>query len=72
MESYPCTLEQLEQSIYSASPYIRWREANPGLAGTDRDVNKVHVQKMRDVLGGASETLDMAVKVVLIMFKKAS
>ena len=71
MKSYPLKLEQLEQAIYSASPYVRWKEANPELAGGEEDVAKVHVARMRDVMGGG-DVIEMEVKMVLIMFKKVS
>jgi hypothetical protein len=69
MRSYPLKLEQLEQAIYSASPYVRWKEANPELAGGEEDVARVHVRRMREVMGG-EEVLEMEVKMVLIMLKK--
>ncbi|KIW00300.1 uncharacterized protein PV09_08190 [Verruconis gallopava] len=69
LKSYPLKLDRLEQGMLSASPYIRWREANPDLAGTNQDISKLHVQKMRDVLGGV-EVIDMEVQLVLIMMKK--
>jgi hypothetical protein len=71
MGSYPLTLKQLEQSIYSASPYIRWSEANAELKSSDQDIAKFYIQKMKDVLGG-SETMEMEVKMVLVMFKKVA
>ena len=69
MKSYPLKLEQLEQSIYSASPYVRWKEAHPDLAGGEDDLAKVHVSRMREVMGG-EDVIEMEVKMVLIMFKK--
>ena len=69
VKSYPLRLEQLERAIKSASPYVRWREANPELAGGEEDLARVHVQRMREVMGG-EEVVEMEVKMVLVMFKK--
>lgn len=69
MKSYPLRLEQLEKAVQSASPYVRWKEANPELAGGEEDVAKVHVKAMREVMGGG-EVLEMEVKVVLVLFRK--
>ena len=63
------TLEQYERGLGTASAVTRWREARPELVGTERDCVKLHVGRMRELLGdtklrGGSET-------VLLLFKKA-
>lgn len=62
------TLEQLGQSLGTASTVARWREAHPGLAGTKEDVVVKAMNDVREVLG--SEDMVVGTGCVLLIFKK--
>lgn len=49
--------EQAERMLSSASPVVRWREANPDKAGTEEDVLKVMIRQLQGVLGKDSKTI---------------
>ncbi|KAK6519153.1 hypothetical protein TWF281_003842 [Arthrobotrys megalospora] len=53
----PANLDMVEAIVATASPVIRWREANPELAGTDQDVVKRMRREMEETMraGGVNE-----------------
>ncbi|KAJ1556278.1 hypothetical protein HK405_003454 [Cladochytrium tenue] len=69
------SMDALETQLGTTSPVVRWREAHPADAGTERDVVKIargQIERaLRDV-GAAEgqEVFQRADKGVLIMFKK--
>jgi trans-aconitate 3-methyltransferase len=63
-------LEDLEKGLGSASMVIRWKEANPDLVGTEEDVVRVTMKKLREAMGDIDD-LEASGSFALIMFKKA-
>jgi hypothetical protein len=63
------TLEQEEHGLGTASMVTRWREENPELAGTDKDVVKLHIKDLREALGG-QESLVVGSGIAILLFKK--
>ena len=51
MPMYKSPVDRGEKVFISGSTYIRWREAHPDLAGTDQDVVKSALDKIRKILG---------------------
>lgn len=52
MGNYEMPLAALQRfMVETSSPVVRWREANPELAGTDADCVNVLMGKMRELLG---------------------
>lgn len=62
------TLTQAEQHLGTSSMVTRWREANPQLAGTDKDVVKIMTRDMREAMG--REDLVVGSSCHLLLFKK--
>lgn len=69
-----------EKAVGTASQVTRWREAHPELVGTERDVVKEMIGRLRAVLadgdgdggeGGKGKMLRGGSPIVLLMFKKA-
>ena len=65
------TIETMEKRLGTASMVTRWREAHPGLAGTEEDVLAKMAREMRELLGGKEE-LVIGQSCVLLLFKKGS
>ncbi|KAG9237590.1 S-adenosyl-L-methionine-dependent methyltransferase [Amylocarpus encephaloides] len=65
------TLEQIEKAIGTASPVTRWREANPDLAGTEKDCVKTLVADLREALNGKEELIEGPATTILL-FKRTS
>jgi trans-aconitate 3-methyltransferase len=68
-------LDTMEKILGTGSPVTRWREANPDLVGTDKDVVKIIRKNIENVMketpGDAGpEMLKAAVGAVLLMVKK--
>lgn len=70
MDSFPFPLKMLEQSIRSASPYIRWREENPDLVDTEDDIALSHIKKLQAVVGPDQQVLQMEAAMVLLLIKR--
>ncbi len=51
------TLEEVEKGLSTASMVTRWREGNPDLVGTDKDVVTAFVKEIREALGGQKKVL---------------
>lgn len=67
------TLNDLEGSLGTASMVTRWREANPELAGTERDCVSEMCAEIRKAIGvGTDENPRMKVgsSVALLLFKR--
>jgi hypothetical protein len=65
------TLDEESKGLSTASMVTRWRAANPELVGTDRDVVKVFIQALREVLGGQDWILRGSGTAILL-FKKSA
>jgi hypothetical protein len=66
------TLEQAEKGLGTASMVTRWREANPDLAGTDKDVVKIFVEEMKEALGPGQDRVLQGAGTAILLFKKAA
>ncbi|KAB5522948.1 S-adenosyl-L-methionine-dependent methyltransferase [Coniochaeta sp. 2T2.1] len=71
----PGNLDTLEKVTGTLSPVVRWREAHPGLAGTERDVVRVMRREIETVFRRAGvlegeEIIRGGVTGVLLMLKK--
>ena len=69
------TLDMLEMVMGTASPVIRWREANPEKVGTEEDVVKVMRREIEEAFEGeeverGKELLKGGVKGVLLLVKR--
>ena len=64
------SLEELEKGISSSSLALRWKAANPQLAGTEEDAVKKTMNKLRETMGG-KESLVLAGSVALLLFRRA-
>lgn len=60
-----------ETAAGTISAVIRWREAHPDLAGTDKDIVRILVEKMRTLLGGRV-TFWSGSSVVLLLMRRSS
>ena len=65
------SLEENEKGLGTASMVTRWREANPELVGTDRDVVKGYIAELRKALGPGPETFKRGSGTAVLFFKKA-
>ncbi|PMD24966.1 S-adenosyl-L-methionine-dependent methyltransferase [Hyaloscypha hepaticicola] len=65
------TLDEESKGLSTASMVTRWRAANPELVGTDKDVVKVFIQALREVLGGQDWILRGSGTAILL-FKKSA
>jgi len=70
------TLAGIEQLSGTGSPIVRWREAHPDLAGTERDCVRVMVKQLQEVLGikeGDEDKVKIKIgtSIVLLMVKRA-
>lgn len=73
--SPPASLDAMEKVLGTTSPVIRWREAHPELAGTERDCVRVMRREIEQLLHEAGvepgqERLQGGVTGVLLMVKK--
>ncbi|KAF3909615.1 hypothetical protein AA313_de0206683 [Arthrobotrys entomopaga] len=73
----PGDLDFMEAAMGTASPVVRWREANPELVGTERDVVRVMRREMEAILEAAGYTVKAGEKLlyggteaVLLLFTK--
>lgn len=69
------TLQMVEMVLGTASPITRWREAHPELVGTEQDIVKLLVAKIRRLLHEAGaeegkESIKSIVAGVLLVVKK--
>jgi trans-aconitate 3-methyltransferase len=65
------TLDEETKGLSTASMVTRWGAANPKLVGTDKDVVKVFIQALREVLGGQDWILRGSGTAILL-FKKSA
>ncbi|KAJ6787861.1 hypothetical protein PWT90_09645 [Aphanocladium album] len=75
MKAIDVDLDTLEQAISSESSLVRWYQAHPGAAGTDRDIVKILRRNIERLLHDAGvekgkETLRLGVQGTLIIVKK--
>lgn len=63
------SLDELERGLSTSSMVTRWRNANPPLAGTEKDCVRVTMQELRKALYG-QETFIEGSGTVLLLFKK--
>ena len=63
------SLEQFAEACGTASMVTRWREAHPGLVGTERDVVSVAVRELRVALGGQG-WFEGGCAMALLLFKR--
>jgi hypothetical protein len=64
------SLDDVEKGLGTASMVTRWREANPDLAGTDKDVVRQFITEMRNALGPGQDTVLQGSGTVILLFKK--
>ena len=62
-------LEELARGFDTASMVTRWREANPKLAGTEKDCVKECIKEIRVAIGD-EERIRVGTATVLLLFKK--
>ena len=65
------SLDDLEKGLSTASMVTRWRDANPELAGTEKDCVRETIKELREALGG-EETFIQGSGTVILLFKKQS
>jgi hypothetical protein len=65
------TLDEESKGLSTASMVTRWRAANPELVGTDKDVVKVFIHALREVLGG-EEWILRGSGTAILLFKKSA
>jgi hypothetical protein len=63
------TLAHVNKILSTTSPVVRWREANPDLAGTEQDVVEVLVKELAKYLDG-QQTVVAGAGVAILLFKK--
>lgn len=63
------TLDELEAMLSTSSMVTRWRNANPTIAGTEKDCVRETMRELREVLGG-QETFALGSGTVILLFKK--
>ncbi|KAK6538789.1 hypothetical protein TWF694_010356 [Orbilia ellipsospora] len=75
--NHPGDLDFMEAAMGTASPVVRWREANPELVGTEKDVVRVMRREMEQILAAAGYTVKAGEKLlyggteaVLMLFTK--
>lgn len=56
------------KTYLSSSPYQRWSEANPELAGTEKDIVKEAFGKIKEIL--ETSVLDMDVSIGLVLLQR--
>lgn len=66
------TFEQAEKGLATASMVTRWREANPDLVGTDKDVVKMFITEIKEALGPGVEKVLQGSGTAILLFKKAT
>ena len=64
-------LSLVEKGLATASPVKRWKDANPELVGTERDIVKMLVEELREALGGMKSVV-VGNGVGLLLVKKAA
>lgn len=64
------SLESLEKGLGTASMVSRWREANPELVGSDRDIVKQFIRELREALGPGQERIVQGSGTAILLFKK--
>ena len=62
-------VDQIEAGMESASPVTRWRQANPDKVGTDEDIVRRMVIRLRAVLGDR-KTIVSGATTTLLLFRK--
>lgn len=65
------TLDEIENSMSSASMVTRWRAAHPELVGTERDVLRVFVTQLREALGG-QDFVERGNGTAILLFQKST
>ncbi|CAF0758150.1 unnamed protein product [Adineta steineri] len=70
-QSDETSLDELERGLATSSMVTRWRNANPDLAGTDKDCVRDTMKKLKEALNG-QETFIQGSGTVLLLFKKQS
>jgi len=66
------TLDNLEKWMETAGMVTRWKEANPELVGTDKDVVKKFIKELKEVLGPGQEKFLTGTGTAILLFKKAN
>ena len=66
------TLDNLENWMETAGMVTRWKEANPELVGTDKDVMKKFIEELKEVLGAEQEKFSTGSGIAILLFKKAN
>jgi trans-aconitate 3-methyltransferase len=64
-------IDDLLKGLGTASMVTRWREANPELAGTEKDALTLYGARLREALGSGQTTLSTGSGTVILLFKKA-
>jgi hypothetical protein len=67
-----CTIDETEQRFQTASMVTRWREANPDLASTEKDVVRVFAKELREVLPAEHQKVVQGAATAILLFKRAS
>ena len=65
------SLDELERGLSTSSMVTRWRDANPLLAGTEKDCVRETVKELKEALDG-QETFIEGSGTVILLFKKQS
>lgn len=68
--SEPTKLSLIEMALGSSSMVIRWREANPELAGGDEDPVKVTMKKLKEANAG-EEQIYVSASLHLLLMRRA-
>nr|POF02204.1 putative s-adenosylmethionine-dependent methyltransferase crg1 [Quercus suber] len=66
----PTTLAQMEAALGSASAVVRWREANPGKAGTSEDCVRLTMTRLRDVIGNDEHEIKLSPSTSLVQMRR--
>ncbi|TVY73140.1 putative methyltransferase [Lachnellula suecica] len=64
-------LGDMEKALATSSMVTRWKEANPDLAGTEKDCVKVVINQLREALGGKDECL-LGPATTILLFNKSA
>lgn len=73
--SQEITLDELRGSLGTASMVTQWREANPGIAGTEDDCVELTIQKIAQAMGfggvdAGTQKLQIGRATTLMMFTR--
>ncbi|TKA72883.1 hypothetical protein B0A55_06653 [Friedmanniomyces simplex] len=63
------TFKQAEKALSTSSSVIRWREAHPDKAGTEEDVVKIMIKRVRDIAGDIDRITIAPSCTLLLMWK---